>query len=277
MARLKPPANSLTNATKDLLLNGKGSDFRIVMATRTFHVHSFLLSTRSEYFRGLFNRSEYTENQKGELDLSKDDDVDEVIMDAFLTALYTDDYDIDHLCNITHGADWAMNTLEVHLSISKLANRFLAHGVDDIIGAKLFSELTPLNSVFRQQSWHEIKDRGKHLRTDEPFMNAMLTIYKNAGQSGSKQARYLITGLLVDAMHNMKRSPAAMRCLQGDSELCAEILEEYLHGQTRLKCRYCGLIIRTDADTGSDAFVNCSCGGKVKVGSALYDWHQLMS
>ena len=270
MARPMPPANLFTNSTKELLHNETGSDFKIVTNSRTFHVHKFVLSTRSEYFRGLFAHQDFAENQSGVLDLTTDNDVEEDVMNAFLTALYTDDYQLGDVPDRVTNTDEATAILELHVSISKLANRFLAHGIDDVIGAKLFSKLNSLNSIFRSGFGHTYRA----LRADKPFLDATLTIYKNAEPSGSKKARYLIAGLFVDAMHRMKHDQTVMSCLRSNSELCAEMLEEYLYGHARVRCWRCGTITRINPACVSSTEISCSCGQKRTFSEGSITWYQ---
>lgn len=67
--------NSLISTLGPLLNDTSTSDFKIIGPSHDFHVHKFVLSTRSQYFKELFSNKQFIENEAGNnfIDLSTED------------------------------------------------------------------------------------------------------------------------------------------------------------------------------------------------------------
>jgi hypothetical protein len=93
---LPPVPPSWTNIIKEMFNNDKLSDIKIICESEIFFCQKFVLSTRSDVFRTMFESSDFSENTNNVIEI---DDVDIVTMKAFLTFLYTYEllkHEIDH-------------------------------------------------------------------------------------------------------------------------------------------------------------------------------------
>jgi len=94
---------SMTEAMKNMFLEGKMSDIKIKCQDQEFSCHKIILCTRSDVFETMFNGEAYGEATNGILEIK---DMDAETMRKFLTYIYTDkieDKDVD--LNLIYVAD----------------------------------------------------------------------------------------------------------------------------------------------------------------------------
>jgi hypothetical protein len=85
-ASVPPVPPSWTNIIKEMFNNDKLSDIKIICESEIFLCQKFVLSTRSDVFRTMFESNDFSENTKNVVEI---DDIDIVTKKAFLTFLYT--------------------------------------------------------------------------------------------------------------------------------------------------------------------------------------------
>jgi len=94
---------SMTEAMKNMFLEGKMSDIKIKCEDQEFFCHKIILCTRSDVFETMFNGVAYGEATNGILEI---EDMDAETMRKFLTYIYTDKIEYNEVdLNLIYVAD----------------------------------------------------------------------------------------------------------------------------------------------------------------------------
>ncbi|KAL9054693.1 MAG: hypothetical protein Q9162_003973 [Coniocarpon cinnabarinum] len=136
--------------------------------------------------------------------------------------------------------------LKYHAAVSQLADRFQVPGIDNLIVEHAFTVLNATNSTWKTHS--TLGPIRKRLRSDDEFLDAVSTVFLNAGRNESPEAQKALVELLVDHLPVMNKQARFQEWLANTDGLAALVVQEMLRGAKRAKCANCGVIERGDIE-----------------------------
>ena len=257
-----PPQDSMLASISTLLNDKATSDFTIICRGRHFYVHKLILGCRSEYFKRLFSKETYVENQTNELQLTPTgtpmsaydttaifrsyDDDDCYLVYGLLKAVYCDDYPLYEHCSAEvdgHQAELEYDP-HYHKRLSELADRYAMKCVDAIIARKVFVHGFNIHNV-RYRAGIRPGNTENFVKHSTAFREAMCTVFKNAKRSGCQTACDLVANFAVDWLYVL--GPGSEAKLMETPGLSEAILEELVNGKARMQCPKCHAVVRLDA------------------------------
>ena len=116
------------------------------------------------------------------------------------------------------------NDLSYHVKVSELADYFHIRQADNIIVSKI------IRASYRSQLRYD----GDEGRTDGVFLNAMKTIYINAGKGESIAVKTLIADYLYENWKRIDRTPGAAGVFDDTKDLLLEIIRARYRDRYRI-------------------------------------------